>query len=198
MWVGRGRGKADIRPFFELLSPQGRSQITAVAMDMNAGYVEEVRSQCPQAEIVYDLFHVVARYGHEVFDRVRVDEANRLRQDPKGRQIVKGSRWLLLRNYRNNDKREDRVRLQELLSANRSLAKVHILSADGPPLREIVGALTMHTFLCLRPIHRAFHCPNPYSPCAAKACSIGCTTASTSLPGRFRGSLRFDARSSRF
>ena len=130
LWVGRGRGKADIRPFFELLGPQGRSQITAVAMDMNAGYVEEVRSQCPQAEIVYDLFHVVARYGHEVIDRVRVDEANRLRQDPKGRQIVKGSRWLLLRNYRNIDKREDRVRLQELLSANRSLAKVYILKDD--------------------------------------------------------------------
>ena len=130
LWVGRGRGREDIRPFFELLGLQGRSRIKAVAMDMNAGYVEEVRSQCPQAEIVYDLFLVVARYGHEVIDRVRVDEANRLRQDPKGRQIVKGSRWLLLRNYRNIDKHEDRVRLQELLSANRSLAKVYILKDD--------------------------------------------------------------------
>jgi len=130
LWVGRGRGKADIRPFFELLGAQGRSQLKAVAMDMNAGYVEEVRSQCPQAEIVYDLFHVVARYGHEVIDRVRVDEANRLRHDPKGRQVVKGSRWLLLRNRRNIDKQEDRVRLQELLAANRTLAKVYILKDD--------------------------------------------------------------------
>lgn len=130
LWVGRGRGKADIRPFFQLLGPQGSSQIAAVAMDMNAGYVEEVRSQCPHAEIVYDLFHVVARYGHEVIDRVRVDEANRLRQDPKARHVVKGSRWLLLRNYQNIDKQEDRVRLHELLLANRSLAKVYILKDD--------------------------------------------------------------------
>ena len=130
LWVGRGRGRADIRPFFELLGPEGRSRIKAVAMDMNAGYLEEVRAQCPQAQIVYDLFHVVARYGHEVIDRVRVDEANRLRQDPKGRAVVKGSRWLLLRNYGNIDKREDRVRLQELLAANRSLAKVYILKDD--------------------------------------------------------------------
>lgn len=130
LWVGRGRGKADIRPFFELLGPEGRLQIKAVAMDMNAGYVEEVRSQCPQAQIVYDLFHVVARYGHEVIDRVRVDEANRLRHDPKGRHVVKGSRWLLLRNRRNIDKHEDRVRLRELLAANRTLAKVYILKDD--------------------------------------------------------------------
>lgn len=130
LWVGRGRGKADIRPFFELLGPEGRPQIKAVAMDMNAGYLEEVRSQCPQAQIVYDLFHVVARYGHEVIDRVRVDEANRLRHDPKARHVVKGSRWLLLRNRSNVDKREDRIRLQELLAANKKLAKVYILKDD--------------------------------------------------------------------
>jgi transposase len=130
LWVGRGRGREDIRPFFELLGPQGRSAIKAVAMDMNAGYLEEVRAQCPQAEIVYDLFHVVARYGHEVIDRVRVEEANRLRNDPKGRAVIKGARWLLLRNYTNIDKQEDRVRLQELLAANRKLAKVYILKDD--------------------------------------------------------------------
>ena len=130
LWVGRGRGREDIRPFFELLGPEGRPRIKAVAMDMNAGYLEEVRSQCPQAEIVYDLFHVVARYGHEVIDRVRVDEANRLRQDPKGRAVVKGSRWLLLRNRSNIDKKEERIRLQELLAANRNIAKVYILKDD--------------------------------------------------------------------
>ncbi|MGQ5916900.1 hypothetical protein ACUNH4_22885, partial [Serratia sp. IR-2025] len=26
----------------------------------------EVRHHCPQAEVVYDLFHVVAKYGREV------------------------------------------------------------------------------------------------------------------------------------
>ena len=130
LWIGRGRARADIRPFFELLGPEGRSQIKAVAMDMNAGYLEEVRAQCPAAEIVYDLFHVVARYGHEVIDRVRVDEANRLRHDKKGRQLVKGSRWLLLRNAQNIDRHEDRIRLQDLLAANKTLATVYILKDD--------------------------------------------------------------------
>jgi transposase len=130
LWVGRGRSREDIRPFFELLGPEGCAKIKAVAMDMSGSYHDEVAQHCPQAQIVYDLFHVVARYGREVIDRVRVDEANRLRGDPKGRAVVKGARWLLLRNYENIEKREDRVRLHELLAANKALAKVYILKDD--------------------------------------------------------------------
>lgn len=48
----------------------------AVARDMNGAYEEEVRDQCPLAEFVCDLFHVVVKYGREVIDRVRVDESN--------------------------------------------------------------------------------------------------------------------------
>ena len=69
------------------------------------------------------------KYGREVVDRVRVDEANRLRQDKPARAVVKGARWLLLRNRENIDK-EDRVKLTELLNANRALATVYVLKDD--------------------------------------------------------------------
>ena len=36
LWVGRGRGREDIRPFFELLGSAGRDRIKAVAMDGRA------------------------------------------------------------------------------------------------------------------------------------------------------------------
>ena len=73
LWVGRGRGREDVRPFFEQLGVEGRQRLKAVAMDMNGAYEEEVRYQCPLVQIVFDLFHVVAKYGREVVDRVRVD-----------------------------------------------------------------------------------------------------------------------------
>lgn len=130
LWVGRGRGREDVRPFFELLGESGRRQLKAAVMDMNGAYEEEVRAQCPQAEVVYDLFHVVAKYGREVIDRVRVDEANRLVADQKARKIVKSARWLLLRNRQNIEKREDRVKLKELLQANRALMTVYVLKDD--------------------------------------------------------------------
>src|ERR1019366_5717732 len=97
---------------------------------MNAAYSEELKVHCPQAQVVYDLFHVVVKYGREVIDRVRVDEANRLRQDKPARLLIKGSRWLLLKNPDNIQKKEDRVRLRELLDANRHLMSVYVLKDD--------------------------------------------------------------------
>jgi transposase len=122
LWVGRGRARADVRPLFELMGRERCSQI--------ASYEREIRLHCPQAEIVYDLFHVVAKYGREVVDRVRVDEANRMRDDKRQRRLVKSSRWLLLRNRENVTKLEDQVRLDELLAANQQLMTVYVLKDD--------------------------------------------------------------------
>ena len=58
LWVGRGRGREDVRPFFELLGPERCKRLRAAVMDMNAGYELEVKHHCPQAAIVFDLFHV--------------------------------------------------------------------------------------------------------------------------------------------
>lgn len=129
LWIGRGRSRAEVRPFFELLGPTRCAQIKAVAMDMSTAYDLEVRQHCPNAEVVYDLFHVVAKYGREVIDRVRVDEANRLRADKPARRVVKTSRWLLLRN-RDNVPADKTVQLDELLAANRALLTVYLLKDD--------------------------------------------------------------------
>ncbi len=128
LWVCRGRSREDIRPFFEKLGAAGCRQIKAVAMDMSAAYEAEVKFQCPGADIVYDFFHVVAKYGREVIDQVRTAEANR-QLHRRDRQVIKGSRWLLLRNSVNL-KRQDRVRLRELLAVNRRLATVYVLKDD--------------------------------------------------------------------
>ncbi len=128
--VGKGRGREAVRPFFEAIGAEARKGIRAVAMDMHAPFEVEVRAQCPKAEIVYDLFHVVMKYGREVIDRVRVDEANRLRKDKAARKLVKGSKWLLLANRENLAGPPQRIRLKELLEANQALMTVYLLRDD--------------------------------------------------------------------
>jgi len=138
LWVGRGRSREDLRAFFTLLGPEGCTRLDAVVIDMSTAYTEEVRAQCPRAVIVYDLFHVVAKYGREVIDRVRVDETNRIaRAAGKNhmairvrRRVIKGTRWLLLRNRAHLTAPADRVRLRELLAANRALFIVYVLKDD--------------------------------------------------------------------
>lgn len=129
LFVARGRSRESIRPFFQQLGDEGCKRLKAVAMDMNGAFEEEVKANCPQAAIVYDLFHVVAKYSREVLDRVRNAEADRVKDDKKARKVIRTSRWLLLRNSR-NVKGDDMVRLQELLQANRNLLTVYLLKED--------------------------------------------------------------------
>lgn len=137
LWVHRGRDRAALRGFFEILGAEGCRRIEAVAVDMSGSYGDEVRAQCPQAELVYDLFHVVAKYAREVIDRVRVDETNKIaraagpnqRSVRAARRVIKGTRWLLLKN-RANISAAERVRLDELLEANEALFTVYVLKDD--------------------------------------------------------------------
>lgn len=98
-------------------------------MDMNTAFDLEVKHHCRRARVVYDLFHVIAKYGREVIDRVRVDEANRLRDDKAARQYVKRARWLLLRNL-GNVPSEQVPKLAELLAANQTLMTVYVMKAS--------------------------------------------------------------------
>jgi transposase len=127
LWVGKGRDRGSLRPFFELLGKERCERVRAVAMDMNSAHEMEVKANCPRAEVVFDLFHVVAKYGREVIDRVRVDQANRLRNDQPQRHVVKSARWLLLRNRENIPRHEDKVKLDDLLKANKALMTVYVL-----------------------------------------------------------------------
>ncbi len=137
LWVARGRERASLRGFFDALGPAGCARIEAAAMDMWEPFRDELRAHCPQAAIVFDLFHVVAKYGREVIDRVRVDETNRIaRANGPGdlatraaRRVIKGTRWLLLKS-RANTSRAERVRLDELLAANQSLFITYVLKDD--------------------------------------------------------------------
>uniref|UniRef100_UPI001C57D348 ISL3 family transposase n=1 Tax=Shewanella algae TaxID=38313 RepID=UPI001C57D348 len=125
LWIGEGRSREAIRPFFVKLG-QYCQQIEAVAMDMNTAFDLKVQKHCPQAKVVYDLFHVVAKYGREVIDRVRVDQANQLKHDKPARKRVKRGRWVLLKN-RDNLTDKQAGYLNELLESNKSLMTVYLL-----------------------------------------------------------------------
>lgn len=128
IWVAEGRSRAAIQPFFAWLG-KTCAQIEAVGMDMNTAFDLEVQKHCPRAAVVYDLFHVVAKFGREVIDRVRVDQANQLREDRPARRVIKRSRWLLLRN-RQNLSAEQVVHLDELLAVNQPLTTVYLLKTQ--------------------------------------------------------------------
>lgn len=77
LWVGKGRSINDFEKFFQETSPDTLSTVMAVAMDMNASYNRLVEKYLPQAEIVYDRYHMQAQFGKEVLGVVRLEEARK-------------------------------------------------------------------------------------------------------------------------
>lgn len=77
LWVGKGRSINDFERFFQETDPLTFSEVMAVAMDMNASYNRLVEKYLPQAEIVYDRYHMQAQFGKEVLGVVRLEEARK-------------------------------------------------------------------------------------------------------------------------
>ena len=80
LWVGQGRTKAAFSKFFDEIDRTLLSEVKAVAMDMNASYHILVQQHLPQAQIVYDRYHMQAQYGKDVLGVVRLDEARKHKQ----------------------------------------------------------------------------------------------------------------------
>ena len=83
LWVGKGRAMKDFEKFFEDVPSDALSAVIAVAMDMNASYNKLVTKHLPNAQIVYDRFHMQSQFGRDVLGLVRLDEARKHRAKSK-------------------------------------------------------------------------------------------------------------------
>ncbi len=129
LYIGNDRREESLKPFFEGFGPEKCSFIKAVAMDMWKPYLNAVREHCPQASIVFDPFHVIQAYGRDVVDKVRTEEYRNA--NASTRELLKGSRYILLKNRCNLDRsRGEHVQLGDLIRLNRKISKVYILKDD--------------------------------------------------------------------
>jgi len=132
VFVGEGKGAAALKPFWKRLRGSG-AKIKAVAMDMSPAYIEAVQTHLPRAAIVFDHFHVIKLFNDKLSAFRR--ELHREATEGLHKQVLKGTRWLLLKNPENLDpSRRERERLEEALRLNKPLAAAYYMKAD---LRQI-------------------------------------------------------------
>jgi transposase len=132
VFVGDGKGVDALKPFWRRLR-RARAKIVAVATDMSKAYIRAVRDNLPKAVHVFDHFHVIKLFNDKLTAFRRALYAQLSSEDE--RKILKGTRWLLLKNPDNLDpKRNERERLDEALQLNAPLATAYYLKED---LRQI-------------------------------------------------------------
>lgn len=126
--VGAGKDAAALRPFFVRLHAC-RAKLVAIAVDMSAAFLRAIEEDGPKdVLIIHDRFHIM-KLMNQVLDQVRRSEQNRL--EAQGKKVLKGGRYLLLRNRVDVEQDFDTSRrLGELLAANQTLHKVYLLKEE--------------------------------------------------------------------
>ena len=128
VFVGDGKGGDALKPFWKRLRPS-RAKIKAAAMDMSAAYRKAVATKLPKAKIVFDRFHVVKLFNEKLSDLRRA--LHREATDVLHKEVLKGTRWLLLKNPENLDAAKDeKKRLEEALTLNKPLATAYYMKED--------------------------------------------------------------------
>jgi transposase len=134
VFVGDGKGADALEPLWKRLRA-ARAKIEAVATDMSAAYIQAVRDHLGNAVHVFDHFHVIKLFNEKLSDFRR--ELHREATEQMHKEVLKGTRWLLLKNPENLDpKKKERERLEEALRMNQPLATVYYMKED---LRQIWG-----------------------------------------------------------
>jgi transposase len=135
IWMGAGRQIETLDEFFRNMPETARHGIQAVALDMWDAYINAVKRWCPNADIVFDLFHVVKAFN-EVIDDIRNEEFRKA--DRQGQEVLKGSKYILLKR-RKNLKPKQRIRLKEILALNERLNICYWLKDLLPAIWDYVS-----------------------------------------------------------
>lgn len=126
-WIAEGRSQKTVGEFFDELGPERSAKVEFVTMDMSAAYIQEVRERAPTAEIIFDPFHVVKLAG-EAVHKLRRDEA-RARKGTDEADVLKGSRWALLRASEKL-KPEEQAKISDVARINKRVYRGYLLKEE--------------------------------------------------------------------
>ena len=123
LFLGEGKRKETLDQFLSSLNEEQKASIECVGIDRGGSYQASVKENLPNADIVYDKFHIIANYN-DVIDQIRRREWRQAEEENK--PFIKGQRFNLFMNPENlTPKRESS--LKELLSMNEDLNQAYIL-----------------------------------------------------------------------
>ena len=96
---------------------------------MGPAYISAVQSHIPEATLLFDHFHIIKLFN-EKLTRLRRD-LQREAENGLGKPVLKGIRWLLLKNPDNlDDTHNERQRLEEALKLNEPLATAYYMKEE--------------------------------------------------------------------
>jgi transposase len=124
--VLKDRKKASLEAWFDQRGPAWCASVEVCCVDMWDAYHEAAQTKLPQVRLTVDRFHVMKNLTEAVTKARRTIQKN---ADEATQHLLKGSRWLLVKNP--DDLTEDeRVRLTTMLAASPELKQCYDLKEE--------------------------------------------------------------------
>lgn len=135
VWAAEGKSAETLASFFRQLGAERLAAIEIVSLDLSAAYQKALREALPQAQLVFDKFHV-AQLAQKALDEIRRELVRQL--PPEQRSPLKKSRWALLRRPDTApDPAQDEAKLSVIQKHNAPLYRGYLLRAS---LLELLDA----------------------------------------------------------
>ncbi len=126
IWLEKGRKSRDLQQAYQCLD-KGINKIKTVAIDFWAPYEKATRKMIPDAQIIFDRFHLSRILNRKLEEKRRAYQ-NQLPDEEK-KLIKKQSRWLILKRKVNlND--TNREHLEQLKKKNEPLYEIYLLKEE--------------------------------------------------------------------
>ena len=142
LWIGEDRTKQTLERFFRLFGKDRTAKLKYICSDMWRAYLSVVAQQANQAIHILDRFHI-AQLFNKAIDQVRAQEARRLKA--KGLELLKHTRWLILKR-RSHLNRKEVLRLKELLDHNLTTVKCYLMKEDFQRFWELKAPWRIASF----------------------------------------------------
>lgn len=123
IWVGTGRTADVFSGFLTQLTAKTAENIEAITMDMGPSYQKSIHDCLPNADIVFDRFHVMQNYSKAIGNQRRIEfrKSNRA-----GQELMKGTHYLVLKNADKLTEPQTK-KLRQLLDENANLNTLYIM-----------------------------------------------------------------------
>ena len=120
--IGDGKGADALSDFTKRLR-QCKVKLEAISLDFGRAYIKWAKETQPQAELIFDHFHLIKLMNNKL-DKIRRTTMARLEEEEK--KQLKNKRWLFLKNIENLED-DSKAELEKLRSIYSDLGTASML-----------------------------------------------------------------------
>lgn len=135
IWVSQSRRKEALDLFFNMIGPDACQRIKVVTCDQHRGYAESVEQYCPQADIVWDRYHLVHNFNEALNEERKIEweKIKHLSDD----DLMHGKYKYVYLTKSKNRSSKDKQHIEEVMTRNHRIAQLEFIKEHFHKMFEV-------------------------------------------------------------